>query len=540
MRRGALLAVALAALPACAPAPLVERGYGARVIEGHAIEPEAYAAFLEGAMIEAAGDERGALAAFDRAARLDGLSPEIWTRIGAARCALDPRNPYTGDAFGRALALDATYAGLYAAKARCAAARNDPAAERDAADRAAALDPSADGARALLARAGSAVRDPTTRDALVALTETARDRVAAWTAAAAWASSHGDVPLWALALETTVKIAPARRDAVASAAEDLAGAGQMTFARAVAAAAADAGDAPLTSAHPLAARLALDEALARGEAGPVRLRATRVRVSLEEAAARAWIAGQRDLARDLVTPVVRTDAGALGARMVLAACDGNVATVAAELRRAGAGADASIGAGAGARASGAAVVVFGMAMGRGTSARELRSLLDAAHATIVAGDDRVVRRAVELVSRGALDPAALPPDGIVELAVLRGPASGEGASLPGARSLDERHEYLALAVTDPKGTATRDLGARLGPIAAGDPIVAAAAALAQVGSGAPIDAGAASRLLNLDPADPLLAAVALQVATRTGDADAATKARATLTALGGSSGGSAY
>jgi hypothetical protein len=528
--RGARGAVRLAAiacavlLPACAASPLVERGYGARVVEGHAIEPQAYAAFLEGAVSEAAGDERGALVSFDRAARADGLSPEIWTRIGGARCALDPRNRRADDAFDRAAQIDSTYAGLFAAKARCAAARNDPAGERAAADRAAELDPSADGARALLARAGGAVRDAATRDAIVALTASARDRVAAWNAAAVWAASHGDVALWALALETVAKLAPARRDAIASASEELAGAGQMAAARTVAAAAADADRAPLSEALALAARLAVDEAIARGEAGPVRLRATRARVSLEEAGARAWIAGQRDLARDLVTPVVKADTEAWGARMVLAASAGNVATLAAEIRRAGAG--------AGARASGAAWVAFGVALAKVAAPRDVRALLAAvAHGAIVAGDDRVVRRAVELASRGALDAATLPPDGVVELAVLRGPAAGEGTSLPDVRSLDARHEYLALAMVDPKGSATRELTLRLGTVAASDPVVAAAGALAKLGSGGMLDAGAAGALIALDPADPLLAAAALQIATRTGETDAATKARATLTAL---------
>jgi hypothetical protein len=394
------------------------------------------------------------------------------------------------------------------------------------------LDPGDDGAKAVLARAGRAVHDAAARDALIALTATARDRVAAWNALASWASVHGDVPLWALALESVARLAPIRRDAVAAAAEQLAGSGQLAAARHVAAAAAEADDTPLSEVHLLAARLAVDDAIARGDAAAVRLRATRARVGLEEAGARAWLAGKRDLARELVTPVVRADAGAVGARLVLAACDANpgaVATVASDVRRAGPGS----GAAAGPRSSAAAVVVFGLALARTAPPAEVRATLDAiAHAPIVPGDDRVVRRAVELVSRGALDVAALPPDGAVELAVLRGPAAGEGAALPDVRALDARHEYLALAMADPKGTATRELGARLAAIASTDAVVAAAAALVQMGSGTSLDAGAARTLMSLDPSDPLLAATALQIATRTGDTEAATKARATLTALG--------
>ena len=53
------------------------------------------------------GKEREALAAYERAARLDSRGPEIWTRVGAVRCALRPRDPQADDAFARALAIDA-------------------------------------------------------------------------------------------------------------------------------------------------------------------------------------------------------------------------------------------------------------------------------------------------------------------------------------------------------------------------------------------------------------------------------------------------
>ncbi|HEX4448001.1 MAG TPA: hypothetical protein VH044_14735, partial [Polyangiaceae bacterium] len=384
-------------------------------------------------------------------------------------------------------------------------------------------------------RAAGAVRDPATRDALVSLTETARDRVAAWDALASWASSHGDVAVWSRALQTLVKIAPARRDSVAQSAEELAGAGQIGEARAVAAAAVEAGDEPFNGdGHALAARLAVDEAIASGRASAVTLRSTRARVGLEEAGARALLAGQKDLAHAIVAGLTAADPGASGARMVLAASDGrDVVGAAWEVRRHGA------------QASAATLVAFGLATGHGVSPQDARATLAAVvHGPPVLGDDRVVRAAVELVTRGALDASVLPPDGLVELAALRGQGAGKSTnvneavgagvgvgvrpSLPDLRVLDARHEYLAAALSDPKGDHARELGARLASVVGSDPVVAAAAALVQIGTGAPIDAGAPRALLMRDPRDPLLAAIALRLATKTGDTAVASQARESL------------
>ena len=103
--RSALAASFLLLASGCAGGSLVERAYDGHVVLGRAIEPEAYAEFLAGAMAESSGQEREALAAYERAARLDSRGPEIWTRVGAVRCALRPSNPGVDDAFARALAL---------------------------------------------------------------------------------------------------------------------------------------------------------------------------------------------------------------------------------------------------------------------------------------------------------------------------------------------------------------------------------------------------------------------------------------------------
>jgi hypothetical protein len=507
-------------LAACGAAPAVERAYDGRVVQGHFVGPEAYAAFLQGVIADAAGDARAALAAYGEAARLDPEGPEVWTRIATVRCAAAARDARADEALARAFAADATYARAWEAKARCASLRGDEPGATAAARRAAELDPSADGANVLLARA-AVPGDAAQRNVLVALTVTAHDPLIAWDALATWAEAHGDVALWARALGALAVIAPERRDAIARAAEELAGMGEIGEARSVAAAAADAGEGPLAGdRHPLAARLAIDEAVGRRDAEATRRRSTRVRITLDEAAGRALLAGDAGLARELVAVVVRADATATGAALVLAAAEGrDVVGAVSEAQR-----------GAGVPVSGSTWVAFGVALAHAASPREVRAALGSiAHGAVVAGDDRVVRPAVQLVSRGALGVDALPADGLVELALVR----GEVPDAP--RALDARHEYLALAIAFPRAPRARDLGQRLARVAARDAVVAAASALLGLALGAPVDRAAPPALLARDPADPLLAAAALRLAEKLGDVDVARRARASLAASGGAS-----
>ncbi len=183
----------------------------------------------------------------------------------------------------------------------------------------------------------------------------------------------------------------------------------------------------------------------------------------------------------------------------------------------------------------AALVGFGLAV-------ERSGPLDAARAAmlsvgrgpvepIVNGDDRVERAAVELAQRGLLDTALLPGDALVELAVLRG---GSTPAPPPPAALDARHEYLSLAMWSPATSRTMELGRRFAATA-GDPVVAAAAALVALASNGPLSPDAPGALLTRNAADPLLAAVALRLAERVGDREVAGRARKTLTAFGGAS-----
>lgn len=512
----ASVAVAAALSLGCVGRGVVDRVYGGTVVRGWYIPPEAYAAFLRAAIAEADGRTTEAIVGYADAARLDPVSPEPWTRMADLTCRAGGRPDDALAELEHAQKLDPAYAPAWEVQARCLLSVGRTAEAEAARARLAALDPRAGGESVLLSRLGTSALTPGERDALLAATRAAPDPVVAWDTLAGWARVHGDVTSWETALRELVRLAPERRSAVARSAEELAGLGALGPARAVAAAAADASDAPLPHGA-LAARLAVDEAIARGQGSDVRTRATRARVGLEETAARALLAGDHGLACSLGAEVAAADGTARGARLVVALCSrGDLLAAASDVRRG----DAPV--------SAPAFVAFGWALARVvTPAAARAALATIAHEPVVTGDDRTVRAAVELVSRGALPADELPPDGAVELTAL-----GGVVVLPNESPLDPRHEYLALALAHPEAARTRELGARLAALGGDDPLVASAAALVRLAAGRATSSDART-LLARNPADPVLAATALRLAEKSGDADVARQARETLAALGG-------
>ncbi|HEY6464242.1 MAG TPA: hypothetical protein VIY73_28940, partial [Polyangiaceae bacterium] len=229
----AALVCASAACVGCVHPGTVERAYGGDVVEGRFVSPDAYAAFLRGALAEAEGRTEEAVAAYVQAAHDDPASPEPWARIAHVSCVsgIAPSAPAVGAdaaargeaAARRAIALDDAYAPAWVAAAECAGARGDASGQRAAADRAMLLDPRGDEATVLMAKGETGEASPAAREALVALTVTAHDPRVAWGALARWAQAHGDAALWTRALVELARVAPERRPAVASAAEELAG-----------------------------------------------------------------------------------------------------------------------------------------------------------------------------------------------------------------------------------------------------------------------------------------------------------------------------
>ena len=125
------------------------RGEVVRVVDGievrgRFVTDRAYASYLRGAEYEARGQSDDALAWYRDAARWDGDSPEIWTRIAALSCqAAVPEDEadLASSAFARAAELDADYEPLWRERARCASRRGQTGAALLAARRAVALDP---------------------------------------------------------------------------------------------------------------------------------------------------------------------------------------------------------------------------------------------------------------------------------------------------------------------------------------------------------------------------------------------------------------
>ena len=316
----AAVVVSLSAI-ACGSEPRVVRVYDGRIVEGRYVSPDAYAAFLRGVLAEESGDLKGALSAYAQAHDEDDDDPEIATRIGEARCKLDPKDGEADRAFAKALKIDGSYASALAAKGRCALARGNTDEAALLARRAAALDPSNVALEALALRAEAPRGDPAARERAIALTVAHADHAAAWDALVAWGRARHDAELVARGLEGLVRAAPTRSGEAEKGAVALLDGGQPVLARRVAIAVTDAPRelGVIGPRDATVARLAVDEALARGDKNAALARATRGHVPLAEVAARALLLDRRDIAGSVATSLASADPGASGASMVKAA-----------------------------------------------------------------------------------------------------------------------------------------------------------------------------------------------------------------------------
>ncbi|MEO7111834.1 MAG: hypothetical protein ABI183_15435, partial [Polyangiaceae bacterium] len=194
--RRALACTSALLVAGCGSTYTVTRVVDGRVEEGRFIEPNAYAAYLRGAIAQAHGDYGAALSEYQVASRIDPADPEIWTRIGEVRCTANPQDLQARFAIREALIRDEDYAPAWEVRASCEIARDvDHVDVEMSAARGAELDPKSTTAQTLLATVEDKRDAGAARKRLVALTLLAKDDAVAWSALAHWASSHGDADL---------------------------------------------------------------------------------------------------------------------------------------------------------------------------------------------------------------------------------------------------------------------------------------------------------------------------------------------------------
>ncbi len=514
-------------LAGCASDDAVARVVDGHVLAGRFIEPDAYGAFLLGALADERGDLRAALEEYQRAAALDPNEPEVWTRIGRERCRVDPGDEQSESALAEALRLDPRYEPALAVRSYCVTLRREGRTAADEIARAMDLD--------LKSRAPSGGNSGPSaeveRRRLEALTLLQGNRAAAWDALAAWGMAHGDAALAVRGLIGVVRSSPPRRPAVARLAIALAGSGHAVAARELAAALFDAdfdvdsgGPGHAVTSSPLVARLALDEAVRNHDAGRVYERSARAHLGLEIAAGRAWATGDLVFANGLVRPTVKADPDNLEARLVHEGTAGRAR--AGLLARTEASTDAVVLA-----APLAPEVALPFArdvlLADGVPAAR-RVVALGGGVRLLGGDALLTPLAVELAIAGVIVEGTLPPDARIELAVRRGVSPDERDVVDAA--LDDRHKLLGMAFLHPTDPATLEQTRRLTPAATEDPLIAVAIAKIALARAEPVSPEARTRLETSASTDPIAAAALVDV-VHGGAPAALAHARARLAAL---------
>jgi tetratricopeptide (TPR) repeat protein len=152
------LFVCAALPPACQTGPEVTRIANGRDASGRFISPDAYAAYLEGSMAEARGDERQAAAAYTSTIEEDPGAAEAWARLGLVLC-LTARSQ-ADRALARAKSLPGDLEDPWLAAAECDLRRGANQAAVADASRALALGPDDPEASRVLALALERSGDP--------------------------------------------------------------------------------------------------------------------------------------------------------------------------------------------------------------------------------------------------------------------------------------------------------------------------------------------------------------------------------------------
>lgn len=510
MRGLAALALVLpyAFLAGCLPSGGVARVYHGETHIGRIVPPEAYAAFFEGSIAEAAGELDAAESAYLKVTELDP-SALAWARIGAVRCTRRADDPGARWALARAAAIDPENVAVWEVRAKCAEARgDDPVSSERLWRHAARLEPARPAIEQELADAESRRESgrQIARARLVALAAMRPDDGPAALALGRWALAHGEVDLAERGYRVALQTMPSAWGETRRVALGLADGGHEPVARRIAADLVDRSmpREPIenhTHAKVLRdralARLAIDQAILDSDEARIWRRASATRTAIETASARAILVGRRALARRLLEPVVGARPCASRARPLLALTSEPERALEAWWRPDGCGIDVPT--------SAEIALAAWIDMPAGASPKpDLGSVVHAFPRT----DPLLISVAARLVGRGVLGDRGLPPEVALEATLLRG---GAAASLPKVKSIrTARHRILHAAMRGDSAAAAPS-GAGLGPV------LLAASILAKR-DGIKRDEETLLR------AEPLVAAAVLARARRLGDESAEERA----------------
>lgn len=313
----------------CVPRPGVLRLEDGAYVVGAAYEPSAYAYALAGALAENDGHYADAARAYERALDAAAGDPELQTRLYHASCFAAPAGAFDEKKArqdGLEQAMQRGYSPAYAALADCVTrqgSHGDPAALASAHEGLART--SRDPAElARLAGAPSAnqaaVREDQLELRLSVLITAHPEAREPYLALGECLERAGKRLAAAQAYAEYARLQPSDRRKMLVKAEALAARGEGYGARWLAAAALDApalAGAPLGALPALGVRLAIDEALLRGDERASLRRASRGRVALGEVAARALLAGDRAFGERLARSVIDAGDGNADAAAVL-------------------------------------------------------------------------------------------------------------------------------------------------------------------------------------------------------------------------------
>ena len=153
-----VIGAAVVAAACAASRPTVQRRVGGQLVEGRFVDSAAYAAYGGAVLLEARGDDRGALELYRKALDSDPGSVEILTRMAAALCRLGSRGG-AKDAFERAGQIDPIYGPRLREEARCRLQQGEARPALELGLRAVRLEPADEESSIVVARAYAALGD---------------------------------------------------------------------------------------------------------------------------------------------------------------------------------------------------------------------------------------------------------------------------------------------------------------------------------------------------------------------------------------------